>query len=385
VSALDDLLVIDTTASFWASAGVAMLADFGARVVQVELPPLRDAVLQDAALETPPHDALAHRNKERIALDLSKAEGRRVLEQLVARADVFATDAPTPVLEEHRLDYKTLATLRGDLVYARGSGFGRDGPDREAPALDELAAARTGVMPTLPQPGQPPVYAASGQMYSAVMLAFGIMTALWHRAETGEGQEVDVSLLGGNMYGASLDLQAFLAMGGERFLQPVDRLDAGNPMSGTLYPTSDGLWVTLTMPDTDRWWPGLAEITGLDVDDARFNSHEKRCETNRLDLIATLERAFRQRPADHWRNVIDEKQLSADVIEDYSYPANDAQALRNEFIIEQGGVKALGFPIYMSETPALLRNVGQSNGALRDLLGYSDDDLARMRGKGAIS
>jgi hypothetical protein len=65
------------------------------------------------------------------------------------------------------------------------------------------------------------------------------------------------------MYGASLDLQAFLAIGkGDRLLNPISRLDVSNPMSGSLYPSADGRWVTLTMPDTDRWWPEFLEDGG---------------------------------------------------------------------------------------------------------------------------
>src|SRR5262249_41629545 len=97
--------------------------------------------------------------------------------------------------------------LRPDLVIARATGFGPRGPDRELPALDELAAARIGQMPILPQPGEPPVYPGTGPMYTAVMLALGVCLALHHRAETGEGQVVDVSPPAGGMYGARLDLQ----------------------------------------------------------------------------------------------------------------------------------------------------------------------------------
>jgi len=386
--ALDGTLVLDATASFWASLGTALLADFGAQVVRLE--GLAGAPLDAASLTSSAHYELANRNKLSMRVDASRPEGRRILDQLVTRADVFVTDAPHSLIEEQRLDYTTLARLRRDLIYARGSGFGPEGPDRDLPALDELAAARTGMMPVLPQPGQPPVYSAAGQMYSSVMLAFGVMLALWHRDETGEGQEVDASLFAGNMYGASLDIQAFLAMGGDRFLRPVSRLDAGNPMSGTLYPTQDGRWVTLTMPDTDRWWPGLAAITGIDEHDARFDSHEKRCEANRLELIGVLEHAFAQQTAAHWRAALDERQLSADVIEDYAYPANDAQAMRNEFIIEQNGTKTLGFPIFMSETPARLRSAAPSIGQhsaqiMSELLGYSAEDVAQLSNQGIVS
>ena len=255
MSALQDLIVVELTSEFWSGVGAALLADFGATVVRIEAP---GAAARECAGGWDAEAELAQRNKRSVSVDLGSEAGRDVVRELVAGAQVFVTDWPLANLTEIGLDYTHLCKHRPDLIYARGSGFGPLGPDRDLPAIDELAAARTGMMPILPQPGQPPVYAGAGQMYTAVMLALGVSIALHHWRETGEGQEVDVSLLAGNMYGASLDLQAFLAMGGERFLRPVSRLDAGNPMSGVLYPSADGRWVCLTMPDTDRWWPGLA-------------------------------------------------------------------------------------------------------------------------------
>ncbi|MEX0799967.1 MAG: CoA transferase [Dehalococcoidia bacterium] len=399
--ALDDLLVLDTTVEFWASLGVTLLADFGANVIKVEpLPDARQHRINgsDAADDDAGWDyrfELANRNKRSLALDLDTPGGREALEALVAKADVFVVDGPPSSQRERRLDYESLSRLKPDLVYTRASGFGPKGPDADLPALDELAAARAGMMPILPQPGQPPVYPGSGQVYTSVMLTFGVMAALRHRTATGEGQEVDVSLLAGNMYGGSLDLQAYLAIGGERFLHPVSRLDAGNPMSGTLYQASDGLWVTLTMPDTDRWWPALAEVTGLEVADPRFDSHEQRCEVNRLELIAELESAFRKQPATHWRSVFSERQMSADVIEDYAYPTNDKQAYDNRYILDvdhpaHGPVKTIGFPIHMSETPAGLRRHAPALGehsaeVLGELLGYSPQQIEELEASGAVA
>jgi formyl-CoA transferase len=335
-----------------------------------------------------------NRNKLSLALDLEHEEGREILRGLVSRVDVFVTDHPLAALDEKGWDYAALSGLQPGLVYARASGFGPKGPDRDRPALDELAAARTGMMPILPQPGQPPVFAGAGQMYTSVMLALGVVIALRHRQETGEGQVVDASLFAGNMYGASLDLQAYLAIGGERLTQPVDRMDAGNPISGTLYLAQDGLWVTLTMPDTDRWWPGLAEILELDPADPRFDSHEKRCEENRLELMRVLEEAFLRKPAAHWRQAFSEKQLSADVIEEFTFPAEDEQARLNRYILELehpslGRVKTLGFPIYMSDSPARLNRsapcLGQHTAEiLHEKLGYSEGRVGALEASGVI-
>ena len=399
--ALEDVTVVDLTTEFWSSIGTALLGDFGARVIKIEALPGACARARDQRPDQDPAVAwdynaeLAQRNKLSLALNVDDDAGRAILRDLIRKADVFVTDWPRLRVEREGLDYTSLCALRPDIIYARASGFGPKGPDRDLPALDELAAARTGMMPIMPQPGQPPVYAGAGQMYTAVMLALGISLALHHRQATGEGQEVDVSLFAGNMYGASLEVQAFLAMGGERFLRPVARMDAGNPMSGVLYPSQDGRWVCLTMPDTDRWWPGFAAMMGLDVNDPRFNSHEKRCGESRLEMIRVLEEAFRQQPAAHWKRVLTERQLSADVIEGFDYPANDPQAFRNRYIMELdrpgvGRIKTLGFPIFMSETPGRLNRtapcLGQHSAEiLHDVLGYSEERIGELEANGIIA
>lgn len=390
--ALDDVVVLDLTRQFAAALSAAFLADFGARVIRLDVPPVRTAT--DGRWN---HEAdLIHRNKESIALDPAHAGGLALLKALVARADVIVTDWQREELVALGIDYAGASALRPDIVFGRISGFGPAGPDAGLPAIDELAAARTGMMPILPQPGQPPIYTGAGAMHATVMLAFGVVTALLHRQVSGEGQEVDVSLFGANMYGAALDIQAFLAIGeGERFLNPISRLDVSNPMSGSLYPSADGRWVTLTMPDTDRWWPEFSAAVGIARDDPRFDTHDKRTELNRLALIRELEAAFQRQPGSHWRAVFQEKQMSADVIEQFDYPANDPQVLANRYILELdhpsfGRVKSLGFPLFLSDSPARLERlapcVGQhGDQILHELLGYPAETIQQLRADGAVA
>lgn len=395
-AALDDIVVLDLTNTFSSSLTATFLADFGGNVVRLELLP--------GALEPQSTDGswdyeadLIHRNKQSIVIDPAHERGRSLLAELAARADVILTDWQLAALEAIGLDYQSVSQTNPAIVYGRTSGFGPSGPDRDKPAIDELAAARAGAMPTLPQPGEPPVYTGAGAMHAAVLLAFGVVTALVHRQATGEGQEVDTSFFAANMYGASLDLQAFLAIDEgqrERIMHPISRLDVSNPMSGSLYPSSDGRWVTLTMPDTDRWWPLLAPAVGIDVNDARFNSHEKRCEINRMELIQELEAGFQKHPGRHWRQLFSDQHMSADVVEQFDFPAQDPQVAVNRYIIDLyhpsfGKVKSLGFPIFMSDTPARLNSLAPCTGqhtakVLHDLLGYSEDEIYRFTAEGIV-
>ncbi len=399
-SALDDIVVLDLTRNFASSMSAAFLADFGARVIRLETLGEADAAPHTADSPQPGawnHEAdLIHRNKQSVRIDVHGERGREVLDDIAARCDVILTDWPLAELEAVGLDYASASARRADIIVARISGFGPCGKDRDLPLIDELAAARTGMMPIVQQPGKPPVYTGAGAMHSAVLLAFGTMTALVHRQATGEGQQVDTSLFAANMYGASLDLQAFLAIGkGDRLLNPISRLDVSNPMSGSLYPSADGRWVTLTMPDTDRWWPEFSKAVGLATDDPRFDTHEKRCELNRLELIHELEAAFARQSAGHWRALFEEKGMSADIIERFDYPANDPQALANRYIIEldhpsHGRVKSLGFPIYMSESPARLASLAPCRGqhtaqVLRELLDYPAETIHELGTRGVIA
>jgi len=397
--ALEDVLVIDFSSELHASLAAALLGDFGATVIHVEDRSQPRRVDHDRDGLHPPErwnalDELRHRNKQSLAVDLSRPEGREILERLVAAADVFLTDLPLAALEERGWDYASLCRLRPDIVLTRGSGFGPEGPDRDLPALDELAAARTGTMPTLGQPGEPPVYSGVGQMHTAVMLALGSLIALHHRDECGEGQIVDASLFGGNMYSQSLDMQAYLAIRDDRFLQPLSRLDSGNPMSGPMYPSADGRWITLAMPDTGRYWPSFAEAVGLDVDDPRFESHEKRCGAHRLEMMQVLEARFRTKPSAHWKRELAERRLPADVIETYDYPAADPDAAHNRYILAldhptHGPIQTLGFPIHMSESPARLRRLAPCAGQhgaeiLHERLGYDDAAIATLERAGVL-
>ncbi|MCH2172098.1 CoA transferase [Myxococcota bacterium] len=398
--ALDDVVVLDLTRDFWSGVGAALLADFGAQVIRIETTGSRDREA-DGRGGGPRAGArdhlsdLAHRNKLSLDLATETATGRQILDRMIEKATVLVIDGTPGEIEALGFPEAELQERRPGLIVARGTGFGPLGPDRDFPPLDELAAARTGMMPLLPQPGQPPIYSGAGEMYSALMLAFGVTLALHHRDETGEGQIVDASLLAGNMYGASLDLQAFLAIGGEQLLHPMDLMDTGNPMSGTMYAAEDGRWVTLTMPDTDRWWPEFSEVMGIDPVDPRFDTHAKRCEQNGDVLIDCLQDRFRQQPADHWRRIFDEKKLSADIVEEFTYPANDPQALRNQYILDlddsdRGRHQSLGFPIVMSESPARLDRsaptIGQDSvRVLNDLLGLSKQEIQQLVADGYVS
>jgi crotonobetainyl-CoA:carnitine CoA-transferase CaiB-like acyl-CoA transferase len=162
-----------------------------------------------------------------------------------------------------------------------------------------------------------------------------------------------------------------------------------------MYPASDGCWVTLAMPDTDSYWPAFSEIMGLDVADPRFDTHEKRCVENRVEMLQVLEEIFKKQSSDHWREQLLAKQLPADVIEMYDYPATDENAAANRYILNLdhpslGPIQSLGFPIYMSDSPARLRSMAPCRGQhsaeiLHEQLGHRDAEIENFEAKKTIA
>jgi len=145
------------------------------------------------------------------------------------------------------------------------------------------------------------------------------------------------------------------------------------------------------MPETERWWPALSGLVGLDSDDPRFATHDLRCGDNRVLLMELLDGAFRLKSAAHWRERFNELQMSADVIEGYEFPAADPQASDNRYIIElEGGQRSLGFPVWMQDTPAAMHREAPAVGEHTDELllaldGMDEARLERLREAGVVS
>src|SRR5439155_26520564 len=211
MNALEGIRVLDLTIWQQGPMSTAMLADWGADVVKVEGPdspdPGRSLIRYDRSPGGPNAYFETHnRNKRGIVLDLKAAAGRALFYRLVESADVVIQNFRPGVCERLGIDYESLRRVRGDVVYCQASGFGLKGPDAQRPALDRLAQARGGLMSVTGEPDAPPTRTFGGMadQVSAFLLAFGIVTALFHRQRTGDGQMVDGSLLQGQ-----IALQAF--------------------------------------------------------------------------------------------------------------------------------------------------------------------------------
>src|SRR5688572_17754555 len=199
---LSGLTVLDLTRVLSGPYCTMLLADMGARVIKIEQPGRGD----DTRAWGPPfvgaesaYFLSVNRNKESVTLDFKTAEGRDILDRLIARSDVIVENFRPGALDRLRLDYASLEPGHSRLVYCSISGFGHDGPPREQPGYDAVIQAEGGLMSVTGDADGPPfrVGVAIADLVAGLLAALGVVMALYGRERTGRGQHVDISMFDG--------------------------------------------------------------------------------------------------------------------------------------------------------------------------------------------
>ncbi|MDO8490678.1 MAG: CoA transferase [Dehalococcoidia bacterium] len=382
--------------------GTALMADCGADVIKLENPKGGDWIrgftsIEGISLEQKGIHVtfeLMNRGKRGMAIDLKRKEGRQIVYDLVKGADVFATNYQQDVLEQLHMTYETLSKLNRGLVYAHLTAFGKKGPEGGKPGFDYSAYwARSGVMGKLAAAGGPPSTQrpAYGDSTTAMMVAGGIAMALVSRGKTGEGQQVDVSLLGTGIWTSNFDLQIYL-MSGQEFPN-TDRQKARNPLWNT-YQTKDGRWMQLVMVISDVYWGDFCQAVGLtDLErDPRYDSHARR-EQNRESLLPVIAKTMASKTLGEWEQIFDKRNLPTSRVATIPEVANDRQAHANGHFQEldhpiAGKIKLVAAPVQFSKTPAHVAGpapqLGQHTEEILLEMGKTWDDIARLKEQGVI-
>ena len=225
---LTDVKVLDLTRVRAGPTCVRQLADWGADVIKVEMPP---AVEGGANLGGPRHGSdfqNLHRNKRALTLNLKEDEGRAILFKLVENADVVVENYRPDVKERLGIGYDALAAINPRIILASISGFGQTGPYATRPGFDQIAQGMGGLMSITGQPGEGPMRAGIpiADLTAGIFASQGILLALYERMRSGKGQWLHTSLLEAMIF--MLDFQS------ARWLMD------GNvpPQAGNNHPTS---------------------------------------------------------------------------------------------------------------------------------------------------
>jgi crotonobetainyl-CoA:carnitine CoA-transferase CaiB-like acyl-CoA transferase len=395
---LDGIRIIDWT--IWQQGPVAtqMLADLGAEVIKIEERERGDpgrgitAVAGSSTVKSGRNYYFEANNKHKksIALNLKQPEAREIMHRLAARSDIFVQNFRKGVAQRLGLGYAELAALNPRIIYASASGYGPEGPDSGEPSFDYLGQARSGIMNALGTGSTAPTYVYGGiaDQMGAIMLAYGVLAALFARERTGIGQEVDASHLGSMMALQGLNVVARTIMGKE--FPRNTRANAYNPLWNH-YRCADDKWISLAMLQPDRYWKNFCEVVGKPelADDPRFAEAKVRGR-NSAALVAIFDEVFAARPRDEWMRVLKGRgDFIYTIVNSVSDLPDDPQVRANGYVVEYdhpalGNLTLLGMPVKLSATPGEPRGHAPELGEhtellLTEMLGYSWDDIARLR------
>jgi len=401
--------VIDLTTALAGPYATLLLASLGARVIKVENPTRggdssrnnSPYVTADGLQmrRTGPDDMSVSmlsrgRGKESVTLNLKHPRSREVFFDLVRDADIVVENYSAGVTKRLGIDYAAVQPLNPRLVYTSISGFGAQGVAGDGKAMDTIIQALSGVMMTAGQPGDGPIRFGLpiGDLVAPLFAVIGTLGAVMHADATGEGQHVDVSMLG--------SLTSLVAC------EPFDALESvGFPLrTGSLVPrlapfgtfqTADG-WIALCAP-TDQFAAGTFAAIGQPglVEDDRFATRDGRV-SHADELHGLIEVWARDLP-------------TADVLEAFARegvpaaPVRDtAAAVRDEVVVNRGEVVPLvhpqfghfeglygsGLPVVFSKSRADLSTPAPALGAHTDSvlteLGYDEERIGRLRHDGVL-
>ncbi|HEX2392007.1 MAG TPA: CoA transferase [Solirubrobacterales bacterium] len=361
-SALGQLRILDFSRVLAGPFATMALADLGAEVTKVERPGGGDETRDWG----PPYDERGeatyfesvNRNKSSLALDLGDPADLAEARRLARAADVLVENFRPDVMPRLGLDYESLAERNPGLIYCSITGFGGAGPGAELPGYDLLVQALGGLMSVTGRPDGEPlkVGVALVDVICGLFAAVGILAALEHRRETGEGQRVEVDLLSALLAGLVNQGSAYTVAG----VVP-GRMGNRHPSIAPyeLLRTGDGELVLAV--GNDRQFGELCELLAIPelVSDARFTTNPARV-ANREELKGLLEEALAARGAGEWVALLRARRVPAGVVNDIAGAFGFAESLGLEPTVEiprEDGapVRLTRSPIRLSKTPATYR------------------------------
>ncbi|MFM0505885.1 CaiB/BaiF CoA transferase family protein [Paraburkholderia caffeinilytica] len=370
-----------------------ILGDLGADVIKIE-PPEGDAGRKLGPPwyngESPVHIAF-NRGKRAICIDLRMQEGRKIVGELIAQADVVIESFRPGVLGRYGFDYRSVSENHPEIIYCSVSGFGQSGPLADRAGVDGILQAMSGLMSLIGHAGSEPCKVQSPvvDIVTGYIATIGVLARIAERHETGCGASIDVSLLTSALALQQHSLTSYL---GDRELPAKIGSAAPYSAPNEAFEASDG-WIMVAAYLGDRW-QRLCNLLGVNhlADDPRFRQSSDRV-VNRAAMRTELAPAFLKRSCQAWIELFEQNDILCARVSDYEDVLINPQLLHNQMVIDvdhpvKGKFQTVGCPIDSTEsnTHAFRPAASKGEHTLEILaeLGYLSSDVDRLIELGCV-
>jgi crotonobetainyl-CoA:carnitine CoA-transferase CaiB-like acyl-CoA transferase len=402
---LNSLKVIDMSrvlAGPWAGQ---LLADYGAEVIKIERPGVGDDTrswgppwLRDSAgndTKEAGYFQSTNRNKRSVTVNLAHPLGQELIRKLVARSDVLLENYKVGSLQRYGLDATTLCELNPTLIYCSISAYGQSGSKSAEPGYDAMIQAAGGLMSITGDSdadgGRPTkVGVAIADIMAGMYAATAVLAALVAREQSGRGQHIDVPLFDSQVAWLANQNMNYLLTG-----TPPDRRGTAHPniVPYQAFQTADG-YLMLAIGNDSQFANCCASLGCPEVaEDPRYSANSARIE-NRDELIQIIAERLTGETTACWLDRFASLHIPAGPINDLAQVFSDPVVAERRIVRSlnhslAGEVPTVANPVRFSDTPVEYKLappvLGQHTAeVLKDDLGYSDKEIARLYDSGAI-
>ena len=391
---LKGIRVLDLTRILAGPYATMILRDLGAEVIKIEQPEVGDEARDFGPFKNDfsLYFMSVNRGKKSVTLNLKSPRGKELFLQLVKGSDILVENFRPGTMEKLGLDYESLKEHHPSLLYAACSGFGQTGPYAMRGAYDMIIQGMGGIISITGEPDRPPVRVGTsiGDITSALFSAIGILSALRHRDQTGEGQLIDVGMLDCQVAILENAMVRYFSTGD--IPRPLGRRHpAITPFE--VFESADG-YVVIAIGNNELWRKFCEHVGHPElIDDDRFNTNALRTE-NHESLFPILAEIMCRRTTDAWVEALEAIGVPCGPVNTVDKVANDPQVLARDMIAEvehniTGTVQIPGIPIKLSETPGQIDapapNLGEhTSEVLTDLLGLKAEEVNQLKQDGIV-
>jgi len=393
---LSGIKVLDMTQVIAGPAASHLLAEMGAEVIKIELGPTGDRYrFFIQAKNRGTAFVRLNRGKKSLCMNLRTPEARQILREMLPKFDVLIENFAPGVMARMGLDYESVRKINPRIIMCSISAFGQTGPLSSQPGFDYLGAAYAGVLDVLggETDGSPTLAGvAIGDYLTGMTAMAGIGCALFYRAQTGEGQHLEASLLDSYFYTQDQAVVRQALTGGKFVPKRLGRYERALCPQGLF--KGEKHWLCILVP-MDKMWRQLC--TAMDKPElARhpdFATNARRIE-NRPQVFKLLQDWLDATPEDEVLRRLQENRVPVAPVlntpEAVAHPHLRARGtVRKAQDPVLGEVDVPGFPLRFSASPGQLDMqaplLGQHNAeVLREFLGYSDERIAQLMQQGVL-